>query len=333
MDDEPPRLVQGWNDECVDLRVERGKILSLDVPEHPDPRVRRGSRGDALPHRPLAGDPELAALEAPERLEQHVEPLALDQPAHEEKARVTPAARPRALRRPLRDERRDRGEGDPVLVDSQGHEVANMTGAVREAGVCRPHEVTHPRTCDPPRPRRLRPVEAAPPGHDRPALSAARGERHKVGGRRPDPAPTRNDDVRLELRERPERPLRHVNVGVEARAEAGSRSKPCKVERPGVEQNVGEGKVPLGRPASVSLHRRLGDHQQLAFVASRDPLEQRLRVRGDHVHDHCEAERPLGRPFGGSRLPSARGRAHGRGPIALRPSSPSHPRTAFGLMR
>ena len=331
--DEPPWLVEGGNDERIDLRVKRGKILAVDVAEEPDATSLRRRSGCGLAKRPVTGNPQLAPRETGECLQQDLQALPLDQPPDEEEPCLGRTPRPRALRHPVGNERGNRRHGDAILVDPHRHEVAHMPGAVRQAGVRGAHEATHPGVGHPPRPGRLLPVKAAPPGHERPASPPARREGGDVGRGRPDAAPARNDDVRPELRERPERSLRYVEIGVEARAEAGSRSEPREVERPGIEEHVVEGEIALGLPPPVTLHRRLGDHQELAFVASRDPLEEGLRVRGNHVDDHSETQRPS-RWQTRCHRPSFRvRRRHVRGPTAARPSSPSHPRRAFGLIR
>src|SRR4029079_14052345 len=68
MHDESPWLVEGGNDERIDLRVEGGKVLAGDVAEEPYATALRRRSDRGLAERPVACNPQLAARETGECL-------------------------------------------------------------------------------------------------------------------------------------------------------------------------------------------------------------------------------------------------------------------------
>ena len=123
-------------------RGRRARALSVGAGERvagrwPGKRIR-GSRAAAaatiLPERAVARDAKLAALDACESLEQHVQPFPLDQATDEEVAR--PPVHGRAVaRRRVGNERSDRRDDDPLGIGAELHHVPRLPRAVHEPGV------------------------------------------------------------------------------------------------------------------------------------------------------------------------------------------------------
>ena len=284
---EPPGLVVRGNDERVGLGIDIDQGPSVDVAERAYLRIVSSRlRDDVCRNSSVSDDAKLTAVDEREGSKEDIEPLAFHEPADEEEACLRAGAC--RLARPVGARVRVPRSALSLFPERGRHPSGRgraRASCRRQAGVGRTHEVSHPGIRQPPRPRRLRTREAPPPRHEGPVTTAWRGERRQVGGRGPDPASAGNDDVGGELGQRSEWVLGHIDIGVEPRPEPRADGERGEIERPRVEEDVLERQIALRLPASVTLHRRFRDDEELALLALCQALEERLRVGRDHVDD------------------------------------------------
>ena len=109
-----------------------GSDSLVSVSQDANPGISSRLVLDEGAERAVADQPELPPLETTERVEQHVDPLSLDEASDEEIARLTRHEEARAFQWRVRPQRGERRDHRAVRVRAQPDGVAGMSRAAGE---------------------------------------------------------------------------------------------------------------------------------------------------------------------------------------------------------